>query len=115
MAVNYWELVDAAPRTRSSFPVDLGSIGHAGQAETSLMLARHPALVRAPLRRSSRSPRRTTRCLVPEMGETGVLGDPSRRRRRALDDASSTARAAPQLARLPSTSFSTPDDEGGAS
>ena len=35
--VNYWELVEPA-FLRELFPVDLGSIGHAGQAETSAML-----------------------------------------------------------------------------
>ena len=43
-AVNYWELV-APALLRELFPADLGSIGHAGQAETSAMLAALPALV----------------------------------------------------------------------
>ncbi len=75
-AVNYWELVDPVV-LRELFPVDLGSIGHAGQAETSAMLAVAPALVEAagapfePIRRENDP------FLLPDMGASGVLGDPS--------------------------------------
>ncbi len=43
-AVNYWDLVDPG-LLREIFPVDLGSIGHAGEAETSAMLSVAPGLV----------------------------------------------------------------------
>jgi creatinine amidohydrolase len=75
--VNYWELVEPA-LLRELFPVDLGSIGHAGQAETSAMLTVAPELVGEtdgarfePIRRENDAFR------LPDMGATGVLGDPS--------------------------------------
>ena len=75
--VNYWELVDDAT-LRELFPVDLGSIGHAGQAETSAMLTAYPALVGdaagkpfEPILREN-DPFR-----LPDMGASGVLGDPT--------------------------------------
>lgn len=77
LVVNYWELVDPA-LLRELFPVDLGSIGHAGQAETSAMLAVLPALVGEtsgqafePIERENDAFR------LPDMGASGVLGDPS--------------------------------------
>jgi len=77
LVVNYWELVDPA-LLRELFPVDLGSIGHAGQAETSAMLAVLPALVGEtsgqgfePIEHENDAFR------LPDMGASGVLGDPS--------------------------------------
>ena len=77
LVVNYWELVDPA-LLRELFPVDLGSIGHAGQAETSAMLTVAPELVGEtagarfePIRRENDAFR------LPDMGASGVLGDPS--------------------------------------
>lgn len=75
--VSYWELI-APGLLRELFPVDLGSIGHAGQAETSAMLAVAPGLVGGggvaafePIVREN-DPFR-----LPDMGASGVLGDPS--------------------------------------
>ena len=76
VAVTYWDLVGASV-LRELFPVDLGSIGHAGEAETSAMLSVAPALVGPvgpsfePIRRENDS------FLLPDMGTSGVLGDPS--------------------------------------
>ena len=77
LVVNYWELV-APGLLRELFPVDLGSIGHAGEAETSAMLAVAPELVGEtegarfePIRRENDAFR------LPDMGASGVLGDPS--------------------------------------
>lgn len=77
LVVSYWELVDPG-LLRELFPVDLGSIGHAGQAETSAMLAVAPGLVGGggaalfePIVREN-DPFR-----LPDMGASGVLGDPS--------------------------------------
>ena len=76
LTANYWELVSAEERLRL-FPGDSGSIGHAGQAETSFMLAIAPGLVRAPLAAFEPIAAENTALLVPDMGATGVLGDPS--------------------------------------
>jgi creatinine amidohydrolase len=62
---------------RELFPVDLGSIGHAGQAETSLMLAVSPDLVGAASSSFEPIVEERAALLIPEMGESGVLGDPS--------------------------------------
>jgi creatinine amidohydrolase len=77
LAVTYWELVDPA-LLRELFPVDLGSIGHAGQTETSAMLALEPSLVGTtdgagfePILEENEAFR------LPDMGTSGVLGDPS--------------------------------------
>ncbi len=85
---------------RELFPVDLGSIGHAGEAETSAMLAVAPELVGPagpsfePIRRENDP------LLLPDMGASGVLGDPIRcvgRRRRAIHRRGvSRARRAPR-------------------
>ena len=74
--VDYWNL--AEPSFLSDlFPVDLGSIGHAGQAETSAMLAAAPALVGTPSHAFEPIERANDPFLLPDMGATGVLGDPS--------------------------------------
>jgi creatinine amidohydrolase/Fe(II)-dependent formamide hydrolase-like protein len=74
--VTYWELVDPA-LLRDLFPVDLGSIGHAGQAETSAMLAAAPGLVRPGPTAFEPITRANDPFLVPDMGVSGVLGDPA--------------------------------------
>lgn len=98
LVVNYWELVEPA-LLRELFPVDLGSIGHAGQAETSAMLASLPALVSETSGRAFEPIARENDAFrLPDMGATGVLGDPS-----AADAASGErflAEAVAGLARL---------------
>jgi creatinine amidohydrolase len=74
--VNYWELVDAS-RLGELFPVDLGSIGHAGQAETSALLSVAPELVGTPSRAFEPITRANDPFLLPDMGASGVLGDPA--------------------------------------
>jgi creatinine amidohydrolase len=74
--VHYWELVDQSV-LRDLFPVDLGSIGHAGQAETSAMLAVAPGLVGPPSAAFEPILRENDPFLLPDMGASGVLGDPS--------------------------------------
>lgn len=75
-SVNYWELVDQEV-LRELFPVDLGSIGHAGQAETSAMLATAPALVGSGPSAFEPITRANDPFLLPNMGVSGVLGDPA--------------------------------------
>jgi len=74
--VNYWELVEPS-LLRELFPVDLGSIGHAGQTETSAMLATAPDLVGAGPMAFEPITRANDPLLLPDMGASGVLGDPS--------------------------------------
>ena len=73
--VSYFELADAA--SRGLFGVDRGSPGHAGQLETSLSLAIHEQLVGAPSGAFEPIAAGEHALLVPDMGESGVLGDPS--------------------------------------
>lgn len=75
-SLSYWELLSSDELTEL-FPADLGSIGHAGQAETSAMLAMSPSLVSE--RADSFEPitRAADLLLLPEMGASGVLGDPA--------------------------------------
>ncbi|MFN8222098.1 MAG: creatininase family protein [Gaiellales bacterium] len=74
-AVSYWELVD--PDTlRELVPADRGSPGHAGQMETSAMLAALPALVGMAATAFEPIAQESDALLYPEMGESGVLGDP---------------------------------------
>ena len=54
LTVNYWELAEAG-LARELFAADLGSIGHAGQAETSMMLAQRRRSSVRPRSPSSRS------------------------------------------------------------
>ena len=76
--VTYWELVEPA-LLRDLFPVDLGSIGHAGQAETSAMLAAAPGLVLpGPDRPSSRSCGRTTPSSCPTWASAACSAIPLR-------------------------------------
>lgn len=74
-SVSYWELV---PGTRMSalFPFDQGSVGHAGEFETSVMLEAFPDLVGEPGFGSELIEERNAAFLVPDMGESGVLGEP---------------------------------------
>lgn len=74
--VSYWELVDAA-LLRELFAVDRGSIGHAGQAETSAMLRVAPDLVGASTSSFEPIARANDSLLIPDMGASGVLGDPA--------------------------------------
>ena len=76
VAVTYWELVKEST-LRELFPADSGSIGHAGQAETSLMLSVAPDLVGEPAPGFSPIATESDAFLVPDMGVTGILGDPS--------------------------------------
>jgi creatinine amidohydrolase len=74
--VNYWDLVEPTVLA-GLFAVDLGSIGHAGQAETSAMLTVAPELVGTPSAAFEPITRANDPFLLPDMGESGVLGDPA--------------------------------------
>jgi creatinine amidohydrolase len=74
--VNYWDLVEPSLLSEL-FPVDLGSIGHAGEAETSAMLAVAPELVGTASPAFEPITRANDPFLVPDMGASGVLGDPA--------------------------------------
>jgi creatinine amidohydrolase len=92
---SYWELI--GPELAELCGADHGSPGHAGQMETSLMLAVAPELVRAPTAFEPVDPANTA-LLAVELGPSGVIGDPtaaSAELGRALLDA-----AADALARL---------------
>jgi creatinine amidohydrolase len=73
--VDYWALVPPA-RLEELFPFDLGSVGHAGEFETSVMLAAFPDLVGEPGFDHESIEEANDALLVPDMGETGVLGNP---------------------------------------
>jgi creatinine amidohydrolase len=74
--VNYWDLVDPT-LLGELFAVDLGSIGHAGQAETSAMLTVAPELVGRASPAFEPITRANDPFLLPDMGASGVLGDPA--------------------------------------
>lgn len=74
--VNYWELVEPS-LLRDLFPVDRGSIGHAGQAETSAMLAAAPELVGTAPPGFEPITLENDPFLLPDMGASGVLGNPA--------------------------------------
>lgn len=74
-SVSYWELVPPSLLSEL-FPFDLGSVGHAGEFETSLMLAAFPELVGEAGPDYEPILEESAAFLVPEMGESGVLGDP---------------------------------------
>lgn len=74
--VSYWELVEPS-FLRELFAADLGSIGHAGQAETSAMLAVSPELVGRASTAFEPIARANDPFLLPDMGASGVLGDPA--------------------------------------
>jgi creatinine amidohydrolase len=73
-AVTYWELQEAAARASDIFPDDAGSIGHAGQAETSMMLALEPSLVGVPAA-AFEACTPNDPLYTPHLGESGVIGD----------------------------------------
>jgi creatinine amidohydrolase len=74
-SISYWELVRAT-RLTALFPFDLGSVGHAGEFETSEMMAAFPALVGEPGFAHEPIMEQNAAFLLPDMGESGVLGDP---------------------------------------
>lgn len=74
-SVSYWELVRPT-RLNALFPYDLGSVGHAGEFETSEMLAAFPELVGEPGFGFEPILEENAAFLLPVMGESGVLGDP---------------------------------------
>jgi creatinine amidohydrolase len=69
--VSYWEF--ASDRVASLFPAD-ASIGHAGGAETAMMRSAYPESVGTPSPAFERPP--DAELLLPDMGASGVLGDP---------------------------------------
>jgi creatinine amidohydrolase len=73
--VSYFELADAA--SRRLFRADGGSPGHAGQLETSLSLVLHSQLVGERTGAFEPIAAGEHALLVPDMGRSGVLGDPS--------------------------------------
>jgi creatinine amidohydrolase len=73
--LNYWDVECEA--AKEFFPADHGSIGHAGQAETSMMLALAQGCVGVPS--SDFLPCHPDDPLLrPSLGESGVIGDPRR-------------------------------------
>lgn len=72
--VDYWELARTA-RSRH-FIEDLGSVGHAGQMETSIMLALHPELVGEPSQSFEPISDPDDPLFAPDLGLSGVLGNP---------------------------------------
>jgi creatinine amidohydrolase len=74
-AISYWELVRTT-RLNALFPFDLGSVGHAGEFETSVMLSAFPELVAEPGFGCEPIAEQNAAFLVPDMGASGVLGDP---------------------------------------
>jgi len=74
-SVSYWELVRPT-RLSALFPYDLGSVGHAGEFETSEMLEAFPELVAEPGFGFEPIMEQNAAFLLPDMGESGVLGDP---------------------------------------
>jgi creatinine amidohydrolase len=74
--VNYWDLVEPSVLSEL-FAADLGSIGHAGQAETSAMLTVAPELVGTASPAFEPITRANDPFLLPDMGASGVLGDPA--------------------------------------
>jgi creatinine amidohydrolase len=74
-SVSYWELVRPT-RLSALFPYDLGSVGHAGEFETSEMLEAFPELVGEPAFGFEPIMERNAAFLLPDMGHSGVLGDP---------------------------------------
>jgi len=74
-ALSYWELV-AGDRLLELFPFDLGSVGHAGEFETSVMLEAFADRVGDPGLEHESIEVENAAFLVPDMGASGVLGDP---------------------------------------
>ena len=69
--MSYWEPV--ATEIAALFPGD-ASIGHAGEAETGMMLAAFPQLVGEPAASFETPP--DADLLLPDMGRSGVIGNP---------------------------------------
>jgi creatinine amidohydrolase len=72
--ISYWEV--AGKSSSDLFGADRGSIGHAGQIETSLMLALWPSLVGdagGPFEPVVENQDQQVR---PDLGRSGVIGDP---------------------------------------
>jgi creatinine amidohydrolase len=74
-SISYWELVRPT-RLSALFPYDLGSVGHAGEFETSEMLEAFPNLVGEPGFGFEPIMEQNAAFLLPDMGDSGVLGDP---------------------------------------
>jgi creatinine amidohydrolase len=83
-SLSYFEVADEA--AQRLFAVDSGSPGHAGQLETSLSLALHPQLVGRPLAQFEPIPSGDRMLLAPDMGGSGVLGDPAAGTREAGEE-----------------------------
>jgi creatinine amidohydrolase len=75
LVVDYWEMGPPG-LLEELLPADLGSIGHGGQVETSAMLAAAPGLVARGPAAFDPILRLADPLLQPDMGLTGVLGDP---------------------------------------
>jgi len=73
-AVDYWELGSAT--AHALFAQDGGSVGHAGQLETSLVLAVAPSRVGEPAPTFERCELGNALLYAPDLGESGVIGDP---------------------------------------
>ena len=72
--IDYWEL---APDTaRELFVGDGGSVGHAGELETSLVLAAAPDRVGTPAPDFVPCTPGERLLYAPDLGESGVIGDP---------------------------------------
>jgi creatinine amidohydrolase len=78
VGASYWELLPGSLGAEL-FPADGGSIGHAGQAETSLMYALFAERVRLPGGPVAHEPARAQYgfAIYERLGETGVIGDPA--------------------------------------
>jgi creatinine amidohydrolase len=73
-AIDYWELAPAF--ARDLFPQDGGSVGHAGELETSLVLASEPDLVGEPALEFEPCLPGDMLLYGPDLGASGVIGDP---------------------------------------
>src|SRR5262245_12649547 len=73
---SYWDL---DPEAMAMLEADEGSIGHAGQAETSLMMAINPVLVGTPDHAFEPIPTDRVRW-VTDLGTSGVIGNPRQAR-----------------------------------
>lgn len=75
-AVSYWDLIDGATLVRLAGE-DKGSIGHAGQVETSLMMALAPERIGAVTNGFEPLESQSSGSLeLPALGSTGVIGNP---------------------------------------
>jgi creatinine amidohydrolase len=74
--VSYWELLPASLMA-DLFPTDLGSIGHAGEAETSMVLSVASELTGPPGPAFEPILQAAEAFAAPDMGASGVLGNPA--------------------------------------